>query len=472
MARTAFIDPAVGTRKKQEQGGTPELAKWIFSSGAKTNSLEETMIRTFAIGTLIAALAIVGSAQLSAQDNGPGNQVVLLIPDGKTVYDVVNQVTWLADANLATTSELRFGLPLCDPLVAQQPGPCVNASGSMSYTSAQAWILAMNAHNYLGHSTWQLPTTPTTDHSCDEKGPQTNNFGFGCKKNALGYLYYKALGIEAPNTAVPIPTDTVGPFKNFQPALYWSNTPGDGTTGGLAVFSFASGAQGGSTKDDFLFVLPMIDGKLPGMPASHGMGLEVSPDGKTIYDPRADVTWLADANLAAHDTFRLPRCETPTTPQICVAEDGSMDYNSALWFMAKMNVEDGVGYLGQTNWKFPPVDPGCPTYNCSGMGNPMGELFYLQLHKSAGEPVVEAPDIAVGPFHHVQPSQYWSCVANLIQDACEVDGEAGKGGAQFGFSFGDGFLGTTGEPAFHFVTAYYVGCDLPDQKKCTEGSDQ
>ena len=94
----------------------------------------------YVIGIFLASVVCIGVVRLSAQDNGPGNQVVLLIPDGKTVYDVVNQVTWLADANLATTSELRFGLPLCDPLVAQQPGPCVNASGSMSYTSAQAWI--------------------------------------------------------------------------------------------------------------------------------------------------------------------------------------------------------------------------------------------------------------------------------------------------------------------------------------------
>jgi hypothetical protein len=60
--------------------------------------MEETMRHRYAIGILLAALACIGSAQLSAQDNGPGNQIVLLIPDGKTVYDTVNHVTWLADA--------------------------------------------------------------------------------------------------------------------------------------------------------------------------------------------------------------------------------------------------------------------------------------------------------------------------------------------------------------------------------------
>jgi hypothetical protein len=338
----------------------------------------------------------------------------------------------------------------------------------MNYESAEAWVAGMNAADYLGHSNWQLPTTPIKDHSCAEKGPLGNNFGFGCDANGLGYLYYKALGLKAPNTAVPIPTDTVGPFGNFQPNLYWSGTPGAGTPGSLAVFSFASGAQGGSTRSDFLDVLPMIEGKIPGTPPATGAELEVNPGGKTVYDPVANVTWLADANLAANVKLGLPPCQTPTTPTLCIAKDGAMDYASAAQFIMNMNAyDDAAGYLGQTNWALPPVNPNCPTYNCSGKGNPMGELFYYQLHFSAGNPVVEAPDIAVGPFHHVQPSQYWSCVADTIQDACESTG-AGPGGAEFGFSFGDGFLGTTGAPADHLVTVYFVGCDLPDQKKCTE----
>src|SRR5580658_6252110 len=102
-------------------------------------AMEETMRLTLAIGTLVAALTCAGWAQLSAQENGPGNQVVLLIPNGKTVFDTVNHVTWLANANLAATE--RFGLPLCDGSVTE---PCVNLSGSMNYESAEAWVAGMN----------------------------------------------------------------------------------------------------------------------------------------------------------------------------------------------------------------------------------------------------------------------------------------------------------------------------------------
>jgi hypothetical protein len=429
--------------------------------------MEHAMKRHGAIGILLVTLTFFGSAQLSAQDAISDQWRLVLIPNGETVYDVVNQVTWLADANLAR--DFRFGLPIC---VTSSEVPCVNASGSMNYGSATAWVAAMNAANYLGHSNWQLPTTPMTEPCAGKPGTMGNSFGFDCDANALGYLYYKALGFKAPNTAVPIPFDIVWPFINFQPGLYWSNTP-SGVNNGIAVFSFATGAQGGSTQDDYLSLLPMIPGKIPGTPPSYGMGLQINPGWQTIYDPGTGFTWLADANLAANVKLGLPPCQTPTTPMPwCIAQDGTMDYASARQFISNMNAYDnGAGYLGQTNWQMPPVDPGCPTYNCVGVkvSNPMGNLFYNQLHFTAGNPVVEAPDIPVGPFYHVQPSQYWTCAVGTIQAPiqapCDSTG-AGAGGAEFGFSFGDGYLGTTGAPADHLVMVYYVGCDLPDRLWC------
>ena len=114
----------------------------------------------YAIGILLAALTFFGSAQLSAQNSAPRDWQKFLIPEGETVYDVVNHVTWLADANLAANKDFRFGLPLCDSSSTEPTEPCVNASGSMNYESATAWVAAMNNAHYLGHSNWQLPTTP------------------------------------------------------------------------------------------------------------------------------------------------------------------------------------------------------------------------------------------------------------------------------------------------------------------------
>ena len=415
---------------------------------------------------LCAYVACIGSARLSAQAPVSDLWPLVLIPNGETVYDVVNHVTWLTDANLPARQ--RFGLPLCEGT--NPVAPCVFPSGLMDYPSAAAWILAMNNANYQGHSNWQLPTTPSTDPSasCPGTGANGNSFGFGCDANALGYLYYKALGFHPPNTAVPIPANRVGPFRNFQPDHYWSSSPGGGmSNNNIANFDFVDGSQGGGTAGDFHYVLPMIQGKIPGTPPASGTGLQVNPDGQTVYDPMAGVTWLADANLAASDTLGLPRCQTPTTPMNCVAQEGSMPDSSAGQFIINMNAYDhGAGYLGQTNWQLPPVNATCPTLGCHDMNNPMGILFYIQFGLSAGTPVVEPPDIAVGPFLHLWPYSYWSCQGLTIQSACEAYGPNGPSVIpptfEWGFSFGDGYLGTSAVPANLFVTAYYVGCGLPE----------
>ena len=178
------------------------------------------------IGTLLAALAFASSANLLAQADRSNSGLTYLIPNGTTVYDAVNGVTWLTDANLASTLDAdspddpapsvdmppRFGLPLCNP---DSTDDCIWPDGAMSYTSAQKWVKRMNAASYLGHDTWQLPTTPQNDSGCSSKGPSNNSFGFGCSAGALGSLYYVGIGITAPNTAVPIPPNTVGSVSEF-----------------------------------------------------------------------------------------------------------------------------------------------------------------------------------------------------------------------------------------------------------------
>ena len=116
-------------------------------------------------------------------------QTLALSPDGLTVFDAANKVTWLADFNLPASN--RFGLPVCN---ASNVSPtdskgCVNASGSMSYQAATAWVDAMNAANYLGHNNWQLPTTPLVDNTgCTFVGVNNGSFGFDCAAGALGWL--------------------------------------------------------------------------------------------------------------------------------------------------------------------------------------------------------------------------------------------------------------------------------------------
>jgi hypothetical protein len=379
----------------------------------------------------------------------PGFQAsAALIPseDGTVVYDTVNNVSWLANANLAASN--TFGLAVCGGSGSQT---CVNASGSMRYTAAAAWVGAMNAANYLGHNNWQLPTTPLTDHNCGKTGPNGASFGFGCTAGALASLY-NGLAFTAPSTAVPIPANTAGPFSNLQPYLYWSSSSAASASQGNATFSFATGWQGANTLPNFLYLLPMIPGKLPGTPAASGTGLQVNPGGQSVYDPVTNVTWAANANLAASNSFGLPVCATPTNPALCVAPDGAMTWNSAVQYLANMN---SAAYLGQTNWRAPTIDTNCPGFNCGGTMNPMGNLFYRQLGFSQGMSAVATSNVAVGAFRNLQPYLYWSCVAATIQDACGSAGPAVN--FEESYSFGSGFEGTDLLANNLYVTAYFVG---------------
>ena len=153
--------------------------------------------------------------------------------------------------------------------------------------------------------------------------------------SALGSLYYTALGLKAPNTAVPIPNNTVGPFSNFQPYLYWSQT--NGQRHRLRHFFFQYRVPGQQYHAQFPVCAADDPGQNTRNAARHGQGLQVNPGGQTVYDPVTNVTWLANANLAATNTFGLPTCKDQGTPKLCVNQDGAMNWNSADQFVTNMN---------------------------------------------------------------------------------------------------------------------------------------
>ena len=378
----------------------------------------------------------------SAPVAAPASVPLVPAADGQTVYDPNLKVTWLADGNLA--AKQTFGVAN------------INKSGSMNYATAVEWVAAMNkldhGAGYLGHNNWQLPTAPTKDESCARTGRNGESFGFHCSGSALGSLYYGSLRLSEPNTAVRIPANKVGPFRDFQPYLYWSGSAAADPKQGFVSFSFNSGFQGANVWRNYLYVLPMIKGKLPATPAAAGLGLQVNPGGQTVYDPAAQITWLADANLAAKQTFGVPD----------INPDGSMEHEAAVQWVAAMNkAEGGRGYLGQTNWQLPEtgaLDPSCSMKGTTGFdctGSAMGNLFYKQLGLKRGESVVAAPDAKVGPFHDIQPYLYWACEAETAASPCQSAGPAD--GFEWNFSFGNGFEGTNLLANNLYVIVYYPG---------------
>jgi hypothetical protein len=379
------------------------------------------------------------AAEEAHKTAAPEIQTIPPVTDDQLVYDGNLNVYWLVDGNLA--AKQTFGVA------------GINASGSMDYATAVRWVLAMNASNsdsgYLGHKNWQLPTTPENDRSCDRTGMQGESFGFHCEGSALGSLYYRTLGIKEPNTAVPIPSNSIGPFSDVQPYLYWSSSAAANPSQGFVSFSFNTGYQGANVGRNHLYVLPVLKGKLAGT-TSTGEGLQADPGAQTVYDPLSQVTWLADADLAATQTFGVTD----------IAADGSMDHATAVLWIAAMNKADGGrGYLGQTHWQLPdtgPSDPSCSQGGTTGFGctgSAMGKLYYEQLGLPAGKPAVSTPNVKLGSFRDIQPYLYWSCAAPTVRSTCQTNGPAS--GFEWNFSFGSGFEGTNLVGNYLYVIVYF-----------------
>ncbi|HET9401815.1 MAG TPA: hypothetical protein VFO34_12785 [Candidatus Acidoferrales bacterium] len=419
---------------------------------------------------ILAATVYVGRA--SAQ----------LIPsaDGQTVYDAHLHARWLADANFAHSPEGKI-------IASGANISTITLGGSMDYPTAISWLGALNGWSggagYLGHNTWTLPTSPVDDgtqqldQGCTSTGPGGNKFGYACTFADMAGLYSlkTSLGLQWPNTAVPIADLLAGPFHNFQPYLYWTVT-NDTTTGhGYHTFSFNAGFAGSNSTIHYIYVLPMVWGAAAefGLPVNYtpsGFGsLRVSPDGLLVYDPDINVTWLADANLAKSQPFGA-QCDSysppPNEPAIfpagisCIASDGAMAHNTAFdenypdnpnkW-LTGLNHFQGQGWLGISTWQLPP-DPGeCDGFHC--LNTPLGHL-YKELGLTQGTPIVDALNSSVGPFYNVQPYLYWSCGAPVTNPPCQTITPPAIA-QEWSFSFGSGFQGTDLQINDLYVMVYF-----------------
>lgn len=359
-----------------------------------------------------------------------------------TVYDAALDVTWLADANLAARE--RFGLD----------GAEIGASGSMTYRAAKRWVERMNARRYLGRDDWTIPATPDEDDSCDRRN--AHSFGFGCKRGTLSALYARAL--EWPATAVPIPSNTVGRFQNVQPYLYWSgsrNTHHTEHVNGYTTFSFDNGFQGANVDANRIYVWPMAPGELAAEPSLDEAARRRIAE-KTVFDPVAGITWLANGNLAATESFGV----------VGIAATGAMSRTTAEEWVAAMNrAEGGRGYLGVRSWTLPPTpreDPACSldNYGFGCRASALGSLYYGLLGRRVGEPVVIAPDRAFQSLRNLRPNLYWSCQASQ-GDRRLCGDESPRKHYQWSFSFGNGFTGTTLEANRLYVMVYHPGRGAP-----------
>ena len=137
--------------------------------------------------------------------------------------------------------------------------------------------------------------------------------------------------------------------------------------------------------------------------------------GQAVYDTDRDITWLADANLAASNTFGVAGIGG------LGFIDGAMNWDTANSWITAMNADGGEGYLGFNDWRLPTTlvpDTGCtdlsgsPRLNSEGWGctgSEMGHLFYDEFKATQGFPVLAFSDpVELAKFTNLQSFNYWS----------------------------------------------------------------
>ena len=168
--------------------------------------------------------------------------------NGAAVYDTDLKVTWLTNANLPQTNTFN--------ILAIAP------NGSMSWNTAQSYIVAMNAANYLGFSTWRLPTTQQPDPNCTVQDlANHSSSGFACIGGEMGHLFYSELGGSVNTPISGVHTASYNFFRNLQDGTYWSDTTNSADTSSAWVFQFQNGSQTtGPKPTSAFFVLAVLSG--------------------------------------------------------------------------------------------------------------------------------------------------------------------------------------------------------------------
>lgn len=212
--------------------------------------------------SIAASISGQGTWETTLQGRAP------LTPGGtdyQAYYDTVLNLTWLADANLAKSNP--FGLHYVDGYrninEIYLSGEGRITDGAMYWSTANLWIQAMNAANYLGVNTWRLPNINVDGDACGTDEIASGNCDYNVRTTAgsvvyseMASMYYDTLGNKAPvdlnNHEVgcaflPTCLSNTGPFSNLVGGSYgyWSSK--GVPNGGLAVeawsFRFGDGFQ-------------------------------------------------------------------------------------------------------------------------------------------------------------------------------------------------------------------------------------
>lgn len=129
-------------------------------------------------------------------------------------------------------------------------------------------------------------------------------------------------------------------------------------------------------------------------------------NGASVYDTDLGITWLADANLAASNTFGVSGIS------MLPSSAGQMNWGTAQNWIVAMN---NANYLGYNDWRLPDTlnpDTSCSASNSLGYGctgSAMGHLFYNELGGTANSTILNSLDPDLSKFQNIKAGgSYWS----------------------------------------------------------------
>ncbi len=247
---------------------------------------------------ILAPLAAADAALIGRAPLTPGGS------DFRAYYDDVLDITWVASSTLGATQD--FGIT------------GITENGTMRWDTAQSWVAAMGAANYLGYDNWRLPMVApvngvgfqyarsydgTTDRGYGLGAPGSLNAGTTASE--MAHLYYTTLGNKAfcgPQSSGDICSiqdggglTNRGPFTDLPEFTFWAGQeyfPG----GDLAwVFRFGpqtgffGGNQGGSLKVTLRHAWAVGDGDIAVIPVPAAFWLFGSALGVLGWQKRRSV---------------------------------------------------------------------------------------------------------------------------------------------------------------------------------------
>jgi hypothetical protein len=114
-----------------------------------------------------------------------------------------------------------------------------------------------------------------------------------------------------------------------------------------------------------------------------------------IYDTDLNVTWLANANLAASNTFGVAG----------IGADGRMTWFTAQSWIAGM---DAANYLGYSDWRLPTSPNLASNTGTNQTSSELGHLFGIELGLQGVNSITTTHNANYNLFSNIQNYVYWS----------------------------------------------------------------